>query len=353
MENQNQQEKVSVLIGAYNVENFLKKGLWCLLNQTYKNIEVVLVDDGSTDSTGALCDQLAEKDNRIIVIHKVNEGLGSARNVGLATANGKYICFYDVDDEVELDLIERNVKLMLAKSVDMIIFGIHIHFDKSDLLDKVSFKEHLIESNNKLKELYVDELLLIPYGNGFACNKFYLRSFIEKNKFRFENQRIQQDEVFNMKFYPKLERVYISSDILYHYYIYSNGNARSYFIKDRFEIYVSIFDNFISLYNSWGLNDDRMVDYIYNRFYNGITNTILFNSFHNDAPYTFVLRGKEIRRILSHNKTEKCLKFLEKNNNFSLEKKINLFLFKTKSYLGIIFFRFFYIILRKTYRCLK
>ena len=89
---------VTVAIAAYNVERFLQDGIRSVLSQTYKNLEILLVDDGSTDSTPFLCDEIAKQDSRIKVIHKENGGLGSARNVGIDKAKGKYLYFFDVDD---------------------------------------------------------------------------------------------------------------------------------------------------------------------------------------------------------------------------------------------------------------
>ena len=117
-------DKVSIIIGLYNVASFLKeKRLSCILNQTYSNIEIILVNDGSIDETQVICEELHAVDNRIIIVNKPNGGLGSARNAGLDAATGDYIWFYDVDDEAELDLIEKNVRWMQTYQTDLNIFG--------------------------------------------------------------------------------------------------------------------------------------------------------------------------------------------------------------------------------------
>lgn len=100
-------DKVTVVIPIYNVERFLKEAIDSAINQTYKNIEIILVDDGSTDNSGNICDEYVKLDNRIKVIHKENGGLSTARNAALEVYTGKYIMFLDSDDFLELDAVEK------------------------------------------------------------------------------------------------------------------------------------------------------------------------------------------------------------------------------------------------------
>ena len=100
-------EKVSVIIPIYNASSTLEKCLNSIINQTYKNLEIILVDDGSTDSSGKICDKFAKNDDRIKVIHKKNEGLGKTRNVGILESTGDYLFFVDSDDFIDLNTIEK------------------------------------------------------------------------------------------------------------------------------------------------------------------------------------------------------------------------------------------------------
>ena len=103
-----EKELISVVIPVYNVEKYLKRCVESVVNQTYKNLEIILVDDGSPDECPQICDKLSKEDERIKVIHKSNQGLGMARNTGIENATGKYICFFDSDDYVELTTIEKS-----------------------------------------------------------------------------------------------------------------------------------------------------------------------------------------------------------------------------------------------------
>lgn len=344
---QNNIPLVSIIICLYNVASFLqKKRLSCILQQTYRNLEIILVDDGSTDNTYSLCQELQKNDFRIQLITKTNGGLGSARNAGLDKAKGDYVWFYDVDDDADIRLVEKNVNWMETYGSDVNIFGYHCITPHLHLSEVVRFKEREIHDNQTLKSIFVDELLFVPNGNGFAWNKFYRRAFIEKYGFRFGNQRIQQDEGFNLQFYPLLNNVYISSELLYTYYIYNSGNNRSRYITDRINIYISVFNQFQSFITAWNLQDKRLKEYTYKRLYSGMEASILFNTFHPDAHKNRSEQKKEIQNILNKREIIQCLDFMRKCP-MGIEQKLFYQVYKRKSFFGIIFYRVLFRILRK------
>jgi glycosyltransferase involved in cell wall biosynthesis len=305
-----------------------------------------LIDDGSTDNSGAICEELAQIDQRIVVCHKQNEGLGSARNMGLEIATGEYIGFYDVDDEIELNLIEKCVSQMEEKNVDLLVFGFYVYDENSIIVDPVSYQEKLVITNSQLKNIFPEVFLFSRHGNGFVWNKFYRKSFLDKYKFRFGKQRIQQDEIFNMQIYPEIERVFISSEILYHYYLYSQGNTRLRYIEDRMNIFTNIYDHFIKLYEDWDLNDKKIIKYINMRYFYGISNAILFNLYHPDSQLNPKIRRHKISKILESEKVVSCLKNIPKEE-LSIENKLYLFLFKHKLIFLISFTRSSLILLKK------
>ena len=112
---------VSVVIPVYNVEKYLNKGIESVLSQSYEELEIILVDDGSTDSSGKMCDVYARQDKRVHIMHKENGGLSSARNAGIREAHGEYIAFVDSDDWVEPDYIERLLKACVENAAEMSI----------------------------------------------------------------------------------------------------------------------------------------------------------------------------------------------------------------------------------------
>lgn len=337
---------VSIIVPIYNVIKFIDRGLNNILLQSYSNFEVLLIDDGSTDGSGDYCEQWAQKDKRIRTYHKENGGAGSARNFGIKRAKGKYIYFFDIDDLMSLDLLSYNVKIMEDKKVDFVLFGFSsIEVDRN-LIDEISFIEQEIHSNEELKNIYVDSILLSKHGNGFPWNKFYRRAFLEENHILYENQRIQQDEVFNLKLYPFLQKAYISSKILYTYFVYNKGNTRSNFIAERFDIYVSVRDHFEELCNYWNLTDIRFHGYLNKRFYWNVDNCLRFNLFHKNNPWTIKEKKEELKRIMSHDYTIQAIEFMEQTKCLSIEKRLFLCAYKIQSLLLIRIYNSLFQLLR-------
>jgi hypothetical protein len=156
---------------------------------------------------------------------------------------------------------------------------------------------------------------LVKYGNGFAWNKFLRRSFIGKYHLRYENQRIQQDQVFNLKLYPLLQRVYLSPKILYHYYIFEQGNNRSKFIPNRFDIYVSIRYRFEELRRAWNITDSRYDDYLQNLFFASVDQTLRFNLLHPDSTWSKGEKKREMQRVMNHPYTKEAMEWAKKRES--------------------------------------
>lgn len=288
---------VSVIVGIYNVLGFIDRGIGCVLSQTYGDFELLLVDDGSTDGSLERCKEWATRDSRIRVLHQENQGLGSARNLGLENARGEYICFYDVDDEMLPGLLAYNVEQMERRGVDLVVFGYNNIDYRTGYVTPVRFTEKQIGSNQALCDTFIDEFVLKT--NGFVWNKCYRKSFLDRHSLRFENQRIQQDEVFNLLVYEHLDKAYISSEILHNYYVYEKGNTRSRFISDRFDIYKSVRMHFERLRKFWNLHDQRLDRYLDQRFYNDVLSCLLFNLTHPQCPWSKTEKQHELHRIMA------------------------------------------------------
>ena len=203
---------VSVIVPVYKVEGFLKQCVDSLINQTYHNIEIILVDDGSPDNCPELCDEYAKKDNRIRVIHRENGGLSAARNSGINIANGEYICFVDSDDWIDLDMIELLYNAISANNADYAVCGMKDEFDY-----KVSQKrtgEILCKTADKNKALEL--ILLDECFYGYAWNKLYRRAKFEDLHFD-EKLLSCEDLDFTVKYAEKCESVVYTAEKMYHY----------------------------------------------------------------------------------------------------------------------------------------
>lgn len=288
---------ISIIIPIYNVLSFIERGLTYVLGQTYQDYEVLLSDDGSTDGSCEECQRWAMKDSRIRVLHQENKGAGSARNHGINEAKGEFVYFFDIDDEMRPNLLEYCVRTMNEKEVDFICFGyenVEAAYNSRVIVD---FPETDITSNSELKDLYVDQFVMKV--NGFPWNKFYRKSFLDEHNLRYEDQLIQQDEVFNLKCYRFLEKAYLSPEVLYTYYVYEKGNTRSRFIPDRFDIYKSVREHFEDLKSFWNLEDSRFDDYLNKRFYSGVMQCMLFNLTHSQCIWSKQQKEDEMNRIMN------------------------------------------------------
>ena len=324
--------KISVMICCYNVAKWFKLGkLNNIYNQTYKNWELLLIDDGSTDETPEIINAEAKKESRVRVFHKPNGGAGSARNLAIDNATGKYICAFDIDDDLKPDMLEYCVEQMEAKHLDMLVFGLEVHELYINEVYNYSFGDKLITSNKELRDNYLEHFLFVPGGsNGYFCNKCYRVSFLNNYHLRFENQRIQQDEVFNLLVYHHLQRCYISPKIFYIYYIYNSGNTRSCFIPDRFDIYKSVRQHFEALKSFWSLNDKRLDDYLDKRFYQSVDITLRFNLQHPDCPWNKEEKRNEMDRVMNHPYTIESMTWAMKNLR-GLENLLNLYAYRHRS----------------------
>ena len=339
---------VSIIAGCYNVESWLrKKQLSCILGQTYSNIEIILVDDGSTDGTRSLLDALSRKDNRIRIITKDNGGPGSARNAGLGAAKGEYIWFYDVDDEVAPQLVEKNVEWMKRYDTDLNIFSFTAITPWLHLSEDVTFENRLVENNATLHDIFLDKLFFVRYGNGFVWNKFYRRDFLQQNGIRFSDQRIQQDELFNLYIYPQIERVYVSSELLYNYFIYEKGNTRSHYIPKRHEIYIDVFKGLKEFAEKWDITDDRFEAYTMKRLYDGLSVSVTYNLFHPESPSSNKAKKQEFLCIVNHPAMKECIAYMSEAKGRNIEQKLYYQAISKQSFSGIRMIHFVFSNMRK------
>ena len=202
--------KVSVIVPIYNVGKYVRKCVESLMNQTYSNLEIILVDDGSTDSSGIICDELSELDDRIIVVHKKNAGVSSARNTGIDMATGDYICFVDGDDFVISEYVEYMLNLTLEHNADVTV--------SSKVFNNFNDKQF---QNNKVEvltgELATEAILCyrLPIG---VYAKIFKRSFLNKENLRFISELVIGEGFnFNTACFQRANKVVVGYRKIYFY----------------------------------------------------------------------------------------------------------------------------------------
>lgn len=216
MENQ---EILSVIVPIYNVEKYVVKCIKSIIDQTYTNLQVILVDDGSTDKSGIICDKLSRMDNRIQVVHKKNGGLSSARNCGIDFARGKYICFIDSDDWIDINMFKNLINCMEANNADIVVCN-YLETDNENYNYKNSEKYKVceftnIEAMNCLYEKDYSRQMVVVW------NKIYKRDLF--NEVRFPNGKIHEDEFVNYRLYYYSNKVVYMSSVYYYYRINMNS----------------------------------------------------------------------------------------------------------------------------------
>lgn len=306
--------KVSVIIPIYNVEKYIDRGLTNFLMQTYQDFEILLVDDGSTDDSPALCDAWAARYDRIRVFHKENGGAGSARNLGIDNANGEYIYFFDIDDLADEELLEYCVRTMDDTDADMMVFSFRNKDVTTGQEYEIVMDDIRINSNDELRNVYVGQFVMKL--NGFPWNKIYRKSFLNEHHLRFEDLLIQQDEVFNLSTYPHVTKMIISSKVLYTYYIYNKGNTRSRFIPNRFDIYLTVNDRFRTLKEHWQLKDELLERYLHRRLWASTLEGLVQNLNSDCCTWTPKEMQSEIDRIANEAKIQEAIAYLISSSSF-------------------------------------
>ena len=219
--------KISIIVPVYNVEKYIRKCLDSILNQTFKDFELILVDDGSLDNSGKICDDYALKDNRIKVIHKKNGGLSSARNAGLDVAQGDYIGFVDSDDWIEPDMYEILYENCIRTNADI---GI-VEINYGGILEKEDKNKRKIYSNKDLlKDLVYNAGKDITWT---AWNKLWRRDLIEDT--RFKEGRIYEDGLFLYTLSNKIEKIIKINYRAYNYRIDNESITRSKISKKQLD----------------------------------------------------------------------------------------------------------------------
>ena len=203
---------ISVIVPIYNVERYLEKCVDSILNQTYQHLEIILVDDGSPDNCGAICDQYSAADQRIKVIHKQNGGLSDARNAGLDLACGDFIAFVDSDDTIMPEMIKKLYQRIDIDRSDMAFCGYKQVNQYGDVLSEVFLPDNVLTGYEALKISYEKNGVLFT----IACNKLYKKQLFQNT--RFPVGKYHEDEYTTYLVLDQCSRISIIRETLYIYY---------------------------------------------------------------------------------------------------------------------------------------
>ena len=191
-------ELISVIVPIYDIEKYLNKCIESIVNQSYENLEIILIDDGSTDESGKICDKWKEKDGRIKVIHKENGGLSDARNVGIENSTGEILYFIDGDDYIDFDIIDNLYFSLLENNTDISMGGLvrELYFEQKTLY---SDKNYVVDSKEILRKMFINEICTT------VCNILFKKKLFEDIKFPVG--KINEDSATLYKLFDKADKI--------------------------------------------------------------------------------------------------------------------------------------------------
>lgn len=248
--------KVSIIMPVYNAEKYLAKSIKSMLEQTLREIELILVNDGSNDASATICDEYSQTDNRIRVIHKKNEGACIARNIGISLAQGEYLQLVDADDYCELNMLEEQYELAKKTQAEVVMCGLKydIHLKNGDILYELNnYKNLQLQGVEEIKHVMMDLIDNMLFN--YTHNKLYKLDFLKKHQIQFiEWLPIDQDTNFNLDVFKHLNRLTLTRRAYYHYIKSFNETIVTRYHPDKFEVRTFRYERMRNLFKDLGIN---------------------------------------------------------------------------------------------------
>lgn len=329
------EQLVSVILPIYNVEKYLDRCIKSIVNQTYHNLEILLIDDGSSDSSPDICEAWAKKEQRIKVIHKKNAGLGMARNTGIENASGKYVFFVDSDDYVCTDMIEKAVRLAQKTYADIVCYGFSL-LDASGSTRKkfIPQTKKTVYINEEIQKEFLANLIAPDSISGEKTNlsmsawaTMVSNELIKKTEWRFVSEReyISEDIYSLLILYKHASRVAVLPEPLY-FYCENSGSLTQTFKAERYNRIIRFYYDAQNLCDSLGYSENvkKRLDY---RF---ISDTIATLKIMCGSNLAHAEKRCELKKIVLNQDLQSMLK---KNQYFradSISRKTIVYLMKLK-----------------------
>lgn len=288
---------ISVIIPVYGVEDWVGRAIESVQAQTYEDFELILVDDGSPDRSGAVCDDYARRDQRISVIHKKNGGAASARNAAIAVARGTYLFFMDADDWCEPDMLARMHACAEHDSLDLVVAGFYIDTYRSDekfFREKKSLPSKRYASAQEFRRdayrLFDCNLLYTPW------NKLYRASYLREHGIEFPN--VWWDDLpFNLAVLRDIERVALMEDAFYHFLRARSESENTKYRAGTFEKREEENGWMRELYEHWGVCDENAREFLARRHVERVVGCIETLTCA-DCPLTSAEKKSEVARMV-------------------------------------------------------
>lgn len=262
--------KVSVIIPVYNVEPYLRECLNCVVGQTLREIEIICVDDGSTDGSYEILREYENKDPRVIVLRQENAGAGAARNKGLTVAEGEYLSFLDADDFFEPSMLEKAYYAAAAVCADVVVYGSDRYYQQEDRFEPMrSVNKNIVPDKECFAATDIKKNIFRAVI-GWTWDKLFKRSFIERFNLKFQQIRIHNDLLFTFAAWASAERITVVDDVLVHQRKRGGGS-----LSDEFKEWWCTFDALYALKQY--LEEHSLDERFFPDFINYVVYLLLFN----------------------------------------------------------------------------
>lgn len=320
--------KYSVIIPVYNVEKYINRCVKSILSQRYNDLEIILIDNGSTDRSGSICDIYANEYANISVYHIENHGVGSARNFGLSKARGEFIYFVDSDDYLVGNLF-ADFADKLVLDLDLAVFSYYNSFEE-DLTEKQRTEKSLPFKGNYdkdgfikiFKELFLSDMLYTVW------NKIYRREFLLENNLSFEKYELGEDVRFNLNAYRNVNKVFLSQDSYYVYVIGRKGSAMSSYNPKRLQYQLQELELVDSLLKDWNIDSSNLD--------NTVKARILMSNIHNISKQKLPVI-KKVKLVKEICKSKDMADFIR--NDSSILNPLVKMLLRCRMYIVLIYLK--------------
>ena len=296
-------EIVSIIIPVYNCEKYITRCLDSLINQTYSNIEIILVNDGSNDKSEDIIKESAKNDNRIKLYSQINQGVSVARNTGLDKATGKYIMFVDADDYIELDMVDELIKPI--QNEHTIVFCDNTEIWSKNIDERKLFCD--ISTKELTKEIVLEE---IASGRaGLVCGKLFERNIITENNIKFDkNVKVCEDQLFFLEVVNHCEHFIHIPKALYNYDRRNENSATIKYQENALENQLYVLKNIEQILSKSSLSKENINSILKNRYFNAIqlcinneiTNTKLSNINRKIKKIKDIISNETINKVIAH-----------------------------------------------------
>lgn len=314
----NKQTGISVIMPVYKVEKYIAKAIESILNQSFSDFEFIIVDDGTPDKSGEICDEYAKKDSRIKVIHQENAGAPAARNRAIDLATGKYLYFMDSDDWAEPDMLKDMYELAEKEDAQLVVTGFYIdtYYSESEKYTQIQTEDSMdFPTQREFREnayrLFDKNLLYSPW------NKLYSAEYMKKYNLRFP-QTWMDDFPFVLSYIRDVEKVVFSSKAYYHF---MRARAESETAKYKRELYEKREEEhgwMKDLYSYWGIDGEakqKAEEMIYRRYIERIVGCIE-NVTNPSSDLSRKEKRKEIKTIIKNDEVRKALKIAKPKSKY-------------------------------------